>query len=189
MQSNIKKKIKKKIKINPKKGIVFWVTGLSGVGKTTISKSVHKKLEKEYGPTIFFNGDDIRKIFKLKNYNKNSRKKYAFFYSNMCKFITNQKINVLIAVVGLFDDVREWNRLNFINYVEIFIKANKRNIKKKDTRKIYSQKNVFGKDIKPELPKKPNIIIVNDFKKFPLNIGNKLIFNIKNTLVIKKNKK
>ena len=36
----------KKIKLNNKKGIVFWVTGLSGVGKTTISKKLIKLIEK-----------------------------------------------------------------------------------------------------------------------------------------------
>ena len=42
--------MKKKIKLNIKKGIVFWVTGISGVGKTTISKSFiidEKKLVKQ----------------------------------------------------------------------------------------------------------------------------------------------
>ena len=29
------------IKIKKNKGIVFWITGLSGVGKTTIAKTIH----------------------------------------------------------------------------------------------------------------------------------------------------
>ena len=43
--------MKKKIKLNIKKGIVFWVTGISGVGKTTISKNWYHLLKK-YGKTI-----------------------------------------------------------------------------------------------------------------------------------------
>ena len=51
-----------------KKGIVFWITGLSGSGKSTIAKYIKKKVEKKYGNTIIINGDDIRKIFNFQNY-------------------------------------------------------------------------------------------------------------------------
>ena len=55
--------IKKKIN---KKGILFWVTGLSGSGKTTISKLIKDDIVKDYGPTLLISGDDLRKIFKFK---------------------------------------------------------------------------------------------------------------------------
>lgn len=167
------------MKLNKKQGIVFWITGLSGVGKTTISKNILKKIQNNYGPTIFFNGDDLRKIFNLNKYDKLSRKEYALNYSKLCKFIVNQKINVLIAVVGLFHEVRRWNKKNIDNYIEIFISANKINIKKSDDRKIYQKKNVFGKDIKAELPKKPHFKIINNFKTKPMVIGDKLFLKIK----------
>ena len=35
--------MKKKIITNKNKGILFWITGLSGSGKTTISKKIKKK--------------------------------------------------------------------------------------------------------------------------------------------------
>jgi len=179
MQNNIKKKIKEKIKIDQKKGIVFWVTGFSGVGKTTLSKKILTRLNKKYGPTILINGDDLRKIFGLKKYDHKSRKEYVFQYATLCKFISNQKINVLIAVVGLFNSVRLWNRKNIKNYIEIYIKVNMESIIKKDKRRIYKKKNVFGKDIKAELPRKPHIKIINDFKTKPYIIGDKLFLKIK----------
>ena len=36
----------KKIKINKKKGILFWITGLSGSGKTTFGQAIHKDIQK-----------------------------------------------------------------------------------------------------------------------------------------------
>ena len=50
------------MRLKKNKGIVFWITGLSGSGKTTIGKKIKTKIIKSYGPTIVFNGDDIRKI-------------------------------------------------------------------------------------------------------------------------------
>ena len=75
----------KKIKLNNKKDR-FWVTGLSGVGKTTISKKLIKLIEKKFGKTIVINGDDLRKIFELKKYDIKSRKEYVLQYSRLCKF-------------------------------------------------------------------------------------------------------
>ena len=62
------------IKKRNKKGIVFWITGFPGSGKTAIAKTIRKKIEKKYGPTVLFSGDDIRKAF---NYNKYKRMQYA----------------------------------------------------------------------------------------------------------------
>ena len=55
------------IRINKKYGIVFWITGLSGSGKSSIGKNIFNQISKTYGPTILIHGDNIRKIFKLKN--------------------------------------------------------------------------------------------------------------------------
>ena len=56
----------RKFKKVKNKGIVFWITGLSGSGKTQIGKKIKKDIIKNYGPTILFSGDDIRNIFDFK---------------------------------------------------------------------------------------------------------------------------
>ena len=38
--------------MNKKKGIVFWIEGFSGSGKTSISKNIQKDLSKTFGKTI-----------------------------------------------------------------------------------------------------------------------------------------
>ena len=42
-------------------------------------------------------GDDIRKIFKLKGYENKERLEIAKKYSQFAKYITDQKINIIIA--------------------------------------------------------------------------------------------
>ena len=118
----------KKIKISKKKGIFFWITGFSGSGKTAIANKIKPEISKFYGPTILISGDNLRKIFNFKNYSKNARYKNGLMFSKLCKFITNQRINVIFATVGLLDKLRQQNRQNIENYVEIYIKANLPNI-------------------------------------------------------------
>ncbi len=149
------------------KGILFWITGFSGSGKTRIAKKIHKDIIKKFGPTILFSGDDIRRIFNLKGYSYEERYDTVMKYCKLAKFVTNQNINVIFAVIGMMNGVRAWNKKNIKNYVEIYIKSNLKKVMKKKQKKIYQKKtkNIVGIDIKPEYPKKPNIILKNDFKK------------------------
>ena len=110
----------KKIK---KKGVVFWITGLSGSGKIKIGKKIKKHIIKDYGPTILFSGDDIRNIFNLKKYTFIARMNLVLQYGKLCKNLANQNINVIFCVVGLMHRVREWNKYNIPNYLEIYIKS------------------------------------------------------------------
>ena len=154
------------IKKNKKKGILFWITGFSGAGKTSLANAIHKNIIKKFGPTIVVNGDDLRRIFKLKQYDRISRLKYSSMYCQFAKFIINQNINLIFTVVAMIDEPRVWNKKNIPNYVEIYVKANIKNIKKFKKKKIYSKKkqSIVGLQIKPQFPRKPNIIINNNFK-------------------------
>ena len=170
-------------KINKNKGILFWITGLSGSGKTTLGKKIHKEIIKQFGPTLMISGDDVRKLFKLNGYEKNERLAITHGYSGFAKYITDQKINIIFAVVGMFDNPRKWNRSNIKNYVEIYIKCNIEKIIKLKKKKVYRKKNpgkLIGLDIKPEYPKKPDIIISNSFKYTSDKLSKDLIKKIKN---------
>tara|TARA_B100001057_G_scaffold493011_1_gene586603 strand:- start:105 stop:641 length:537 start_codon:yes stop_codon:yes gene_type:complete len=155
-----------KKKKNKKSGILFWLTGLSGSGKTSIGKKIFPYIKKKFGNTIILSGDELRQIFNLNKYDYHSRIRYLKFYSNFCKKITDQGTNVILCVVGLSEQIRTNNRKKFLNYTEIYIKSNVALIKKFKRKKIYlKNKNIWGIDIKPDLPKKPDIIIVNNFSK------------------------
>ena len=68
------------LKIVKNKGILFWITGLSGSGKTSIAKKIKKEIIKKYGPTIIVSGDNFRKIFKFNSYTSKDREKYLMNY-------------------------------------------------------------------------------------------------------------
>ena len=154
----------KKIKKN--KGILFWITGLTGSGKTEISKLIKEFISHKFGKTLIINGDDIRDIFDIKKYDRKDRLKLGKKYTLLAKHITDQNINVIFAVAGLFDDLRKYNRKIINNYVEIYIKSDLARILSHKKKSLYKKKNVgkiWGINLKPEFPKKPDITIENDF--------------------------
>jgi adenylylsulfate kinase len=171
----------KEIRISKKKGILFWVTGFPGSGKTAIANRIKSEIIKSYGPTILISGDNLRKIFNYKEYSKIERLKIGLKFCKLCQFITNQKINVIFATVGLFDKLRHKNRLNIQNYVEIYIKSNLLNIIKVGKKKLYKKynKNIVGKDISAELPKSPDIILNNKFDRSVNMLSIQLLKKIK----------
>ena len=174
------------MKRDKKKGILFWITGLSGSGKTTLGKAIHKDIQRLYGPTIMISGDNIRKIFFLKGHKKIDRLKILKSYCHFAKYVTDQKINIIFAVVGMFNEPRNWNKRNIKNYIEIYIKSNLKKIIKLNKKKIYHKKNVkniIGIDIIPEFPKKPNITILNSFNKPKEKIAIEIINKVKKNII------
>lgn len=142
------------------KGILFWITGLSGTGKSTIGNLILPEITKNYGPTILIHGDDFRNIWNLNKYSNKSRFENCIKYVKFCQYVTNQNINIIFTVIGMYKKIRAMNRKNVKNYVEIYIEDNNYkfnpNLKK-------LKKNIVGFNIKAELPKSPDIKINNNF--------------------------
>ena len=163
-----------------KRGTLIWITGLSGSGKSEIGKLILPMIKKKIGPTVLINGDDLRDIFKLYGYTKKDRLENAKKFYGLYKLITDQGINVIFCVVSMFDAVRSWNKKFINNYIEIYIKTELKKIIQQNKKETYfnNKKNVVGIDIKPELPKNPDITITNDFKKNTKEISKILIKRI-----------
>ena len=165
------------------KGTLYWVTGLSGSGKTTISKVFYKEIKKNNKNTIFLDGDIMREIMGLKNknYDKKARLNVAMLYAKLAKLLTDQGIDVVFATISMFHKVREWNKSNIKKYIEIYLKVPFDIIAKRDKKKLYSnaikkkKNNVVGVDIKIEEPKSPNIVLINDGSKSLITLSKILI--------------
>ena len=167
------------------KGILFWITGLSGSGKSTIADLIKHKIIKEYGPTVIFNGDDLRKILNFHGYTLKERLENGFKFIELFKFITNQGINVIFAGVGMFHKLRIYNRKNFKNYIEIYIKTDLNKIISIGKKQIYKNKKnkIVGKELKAEFPRNPDIILDNNFNKKITLLAKELLEEIKSKIV------
>ena len=90
-------------------------------------------------------------------------------------------MNLIFAVVGMMDKIRNWNKKNITNYLEIYIKSDLKKIIKFKKKKIYHEKGVgdiVGLSIKPEFPRNPDIIVNNNLKTDIKSLAKQLINKI-----------
>lgn len=147
------------------KGTLYWLTGLSGAGKTTIGNRLYYSMKPQRQNTIILDGDILKKIAgKDLGYGREERLERAYRYCDLCKLLTDQGINVIICTIAMFDEIREWNRSNIENYVEVFIDVDMEVLKRRNRKGLYSKKNgnIAGIDVEIEYPKNPDIVIKND---------------------------
>lgn len=153
---------------------VYWITGLSGAGKTTIGKLFYEKLRKEHGNTLFLDGDMLRQVFGDDlGYSEEDRRKCAMRYSRLCNMLQKQGMNVVCCTISMFDSVREWNRKNILSYCEIYIKVSMQTLQERDQKGLYSsylqgkEKELAGVQVGMEEPRHPDLILQNDGEKTP----------------------
>lgn len=144
---------------------VYWLTGLSGAGKTTIGKLLYEKLRENRSNIVFLDGDTLRQVFGDDlGYTRQDRLKSAMRNARLCKLLCEQGIDVVCCTISMFDSVRAWNRKNIPGYVEVYIKVSMETLRQRDQKGLYSNSDgvVAGVDFTIEEPKQPDIILQND---------------------------
>lgn len=145
--------------------MVIWITGLPGAGKTTIAKQLLNTLQSQNLHANLLDGDELRSVLANPGYDKESRQKLAYVYSGLANLIASQNTIAIVATVAMFDEIRDWNRANIDNYLEVFVKVSDDDLLKRNKNNLYSKSNkkpnVYGKDIPIQLPKQPDLVIEN----------------------------
>jgi len=172
---------------NTIKGTVYWLTGLSGAGKSTIGRLFYDRLKALEKNVIFLDGDILREVFGNDlSHTLEDRRLSAMRNSRLCKMLADQGTDVVCATISMFKDCRQWNRDEIEYYKEIYIRVPIDVLKTRDSKKLYSRakkgeiKNVMGIDLEVEEPDSPDIILDNDGESTPEELTNKLIKILKN---------
>jgi len=144
---------------------VIWITGLSGSGKTTISKTLKRKLDLIYEKVIHLDGDELRScastIIKQNSFTSKDRVKIGLFYSKLAKKFAKQNFIVIMSVMALQKEVHSWNKKNIKNLYDVMLDVPLKELKLRDPKGIYKKyskgkiKNLYGLDLDYDKPKKP----------------------------------
>ena len=97
--------------------MVIWITGISASGKSTLGKYFFKKFKKQKKNTVFFDGDEFRKIFHDDiKYTLRDRDVNAIRLTSLVKYVSDQKVNLIVSANITSQRFRNWCRKNVKNY-------------------------------------------------------------------------
>lgn len=156
-------------------GIVFWVTGYSGSGKTTVGHLLVERLRLESRSVIFLDGDAMRTILAPMTttwgsdlaYAREARTKLGLVYGRLAAELSRQGFDVVCSTISMFGEVFRWNRSHIENYREIYLKVPIEVLRQRDQKGLYSQgkhgssTSVAGVDFPIDEPIDADLVIQN----------------------------
>ena len=149
------------------KGLVLWMYGLSGSGKSTIAATVERKLHQEGRYVVILDGDNFRDGLNSDlGFSNDDRKENVRRVAEVAKIFANQGVIVLVSVITPKKELRQQARgiLGDL-FHEVFIKASYETCATRDPKGLYAKvaageiKQFTGKDSGFEDPEVAELII------------------------------
>ncbi|MGP8228397.1 MAG: adenylyl-sulfate kinase, partial [Steroidobacteraceae bacterium] len=149
-------------------GRVFWITGLSGAGKTTVGQELCSRLRAAGRSVTFLDGDALRAaIAEDLGHSADNRRRSAMRNARLCQLLAGQGADVVCATISLFHEVQRWNRENIPGYREIYLRVPIDELRRRDSKGIYAgaqggdARDVVGLDVPAEAPEAPDLVLDN----------------------------
>ncbi len=149
-------------------GRVFWITGLSGAGKTTVGRELWSRLRAAGRPVIFLDGDVLRAVIAEDlGHRSVDRRRSAMRNARLCRLLAGQGTDVVCATISLFHEVQRWNRGHIPGYREIYLRVPIDELRRRDSKGIYARaqrgdaRDVVGIDVAAETPEAPDLVLDN----------------------------
>ena len=149
-------------------GRVFWITGLSGAGKTTLGRELWARLRAAGRPATLLDGDALRTVIAEDlDHSAGDRRRSAMRNARLCRLLAEQGADVVCATISLFHEVQRWNRENVPGYREIYLRVPIDELRRRDSKGIYAgaqrgeMRNIVGVDVPAEAPEAPDLVLDN----------------------------
>lgn len=112
---------------------IIWLTGLPCSGKTTIAQELSRHINAE-----ILDGDEIRLLVDNNDFSPEGRRKHMLMVAEMA-YRFSRYTHVVVALVSPIKSVREEIKLRYPNVVEVFVKCNLEECKRRDVKGLYKK--------------------------------------------------
>ena len=161
-------------------GILVWITGFSGVGKTSIAEALCGEMRKNKMSVVHVDGDMIRNLFPGLGYTLTDRLENAFRIARICAMLTQQGINVVCSTISMFSEIHEFNKKQNKKCFEVLVNTDHEIVKSRDLRGIYKKNaEIVGVTQEYVLPKNPDLVIFNNIDNKQTEHAEKIFQSIK----------
>jgi adenylylsulfate kinase len=161
------------------KGIVLWMYGLSGSGKSTIAAAVERQLHDQGRFVVILDGDNFRHGLNSDlGFSDEDRKENVRRVAEVAKMFATQGVITIVSVItpkrALRDQARE---IIGSAFKEIYIKASYETCAQRDPKGLYAKvaageiKQFTGKDSGFEEPGSPDLLVDTEISEIDVAAG------------------
>ncbi len=151
-------------------GFTIWFTGLSGAGKTTVSRLVEKELRSRGCKVEVLDGDVVREnLSKGLGFSKEDRDINIRRIGFVCELLTRNDVIAIAAAISPYRAIRDENRARVGGrFVEVYCECPVEVLAERDIKGLYKKalageiKNFTGIDDPYEPPLNPEVVIRSD---------------------------
>ena len=148
-------------------GLVVWMTGLSGSGKTTVAQEVERRLVAQGVPAYVLDGDKLRSgLNKDLGFSEADRKENIRRTTEIARMFKDAGIVTFVTLISPFEEARQKARAEVGNgFLEVYMKADVETCRQRDPKKLYEKalrgeiKSFTGIDSPYEVPKNPDLLL------------------------------
>lgn len=156
-----------KQKLLNQKGIVVWMYGLSGSGKSTIANAAERVLHQQGRMTTILDGDNLRSGLNSDlGFSDNDRLENIRRFSEVAKLFVEQGVITFVSAITPRGELRDLARAILgKDMFEVFIKASYEACEVRDVKGLYAKaakgeiEHFTGKDGNFEPPVNPDLVI------------------------------
>ena len=149
------------------RGIVVWLCGLSGSGKSTIANAAERVLHQQGRFTTILDGDNLRTGLNANlGFTDNDRLENIRRISEVAKIFVSQGIITFVSAITPRGELRDLARgILGENLIEVYVKASYEACEKRDVKGLYAKAalgeiaHFTGKDGSFEPPQDPDLIL------------------------------
>lgn len=163
------------------KGFTVWFTGLSGAGKTTVSRMVAETIIKRGYKVEVLDGDVVREnLSKGLGYSKEDRDTNIRRIGFVCNLLTRNGVVAVAAAISPYKTIRDENRKLISNFCEVYMNCSIEELTRRDIKGLYKKalageiKNFTGISDPYEPPDNPEVEC-DTAKETPLESHDKII--------------
>jgi adenylyl-sulfate kinase len=129
-----------------KNAIIFWCTGLSGAGKTTLALSAQKHLENIGLSVLVVDGDKVRESYKEKlGFGKGDIEKNNMRIVAICEAERKNYDVLIVPVISPIDNIRKITRKKLEPLFSlIYISCDLNSLKTRDPKGLYAKADKGG---------------------------------------------
>jgi len=148
------------------KGFTVWFTGMSGAGKSTISKLLETRLRQFNARVEVLDGDVVRTyLSKGLGFSKEDRDENIRRIGFVCELLSRNGVIAIAAAISPYRAVRDEVRARIANFIEVYVECPVEVLAERDVKGLYKKAlagdiaNFTGLSDPYEPPLRPEVVV------------------------------